>query len=119
MSANAVENIFASNGFESIGSGDDATNPKDCYGDFDLVHNPKSSSVEAIASSSSPSISTIAAFMISFSRSGFASFGQQGQRRTLKIEPPNSYPAPLNFSRYCCVSCCEVGSFIQASPSSW
>src|SRR5258708_36757109 len=97
MALNPCEDVLLRQGLKSVGRGNDVAESEYGHGNFSHGHSPKSSIAAAMASSSSPRISTSPAFMAALSRSGLAPFGQDGQCMTSRIEAPNSYPAALNF----------------------
>src|SRR5664279_1992886 len=99
VTLNPQEDVILCDRLAGVRRHDDAAESEYGHGNCLCAHNPKSSIVAAMPSSSSPRISTSAAFRAALSGSGLAPFAQAGQCMTLRIEAPNSYPAALNFSR--------------------
>jgi hypothetical protein len=80
MPLNACQNVVLGKPRERVRGGNDVAQPELRNAKVWCVHNPKSSIVAAMPSSSSPRISTKPAFRAALSGSGLASFEQHGQR---------------------------------------
>src|ERR1035437_6114997 len=99
VALNPQEDVILCDRLAGVRRRDDAAEAEVGHGNCVSFHNPKSSIVAAMPSSSSPRISTIPALRAALSGSGLAPFGQAGQWMISRIEVPNSYPAALNISR--------------------
>src|ERR1035437_9752549 len=79
VALNPCEDVILCEGLQGIRRCDNAAESEYSHGNCVCVHNPKSSIVAAIPSSSSPRISTSPALRATLSGSGLAPFGQPGQ----------------------------------------
>src|ERR1035437_72048 len=99
VTLNPQEDVILCDRLAGVRRGNDVAKSEYGHGNCVSFHNPKSSIVAAMPSSSSPRISTSPALRAALSGSGLASLGQAGQCLTSITEAPNSYPDALNISR--------------------